>query len=112
MIEMLWKFVSEQFERWTLRFRRKIWGFIMKKIKVRLRPPSPHVVGPLRKILKHQIKVDINPWWLVPVSIIYDNLYWNKYECFSFFFSHTVQYNYIETLINLSQFYLKYEIAM
>ena len=39
---------------------------------------NPHVDEPLRKILKHQIQVDNKTWWLVPVSFLYDNLYWNK----------------------------------
>ena len=39
---------------------------------------DPHVDGPVKKFLKHQIKVDNNPWWMVPVSFLYDNLYWNK----------------------------------
>ena len=39
---------------------------------------TSHVDGPLRKILKHQTEVDNNPWWLVPVSFMYDNLHWNK----------------------------------
>ena len=36
---------------------------------------DPYVDGPLNKILKHQTEVAINPWWLVPVSFLYDNLY-------------------------------------
>ena len=75
MSEMLWKFVSGQFKRWTLWFRCQMWGFTLKKLKL---GRDPHVDGPVRKILKHQIKVDSNPWWLVPVSFLYDNLCWNK----------------------------------
>ena len=33
----------------------------------------PHVDGTPRKILKHQMEVDNNLWWLVPVSFLYDN---------------------------------------
>ena len=69
----MWKFVSRQFVR--LRFRWKIWGFTLKKLKLGW---DPRVDGPLRKILKHQIKVDSNTWWSVPVSFPYDNLHWNK----------------------------------
>ena len=36
-------------------------------------------------ICKNISQVDTNPWWLVQVSFLYDNLYWNKYGC-SFFF--------------------------
>ena len=43
----------------TLRFRRKIRGFTLKKFNLGCDPP--HVDGPLRKILKHQIEVDTNP---------------------------------------------------
>ena len=43
----------------------------MKELKLGWDPP---VDGPARKNLKHQIKVDNNPWWLVPVSFLYDNL--------------------------------------
>ena len=75
LLEMLWKFVSRQFQMWTLRLRRKIWGFAMKKLKL---GKDPYVDGPLRKILKHQTEVDNNPWWLVPVSFLYGNLFWNK----------------------------------
>ena len=39
---------------------------------------DPLVDRPLSKILKYQIEVDNNPWWLEPVSFLYDNLYWNK----------------------------------
>ena len=38
-------------------------------------PLSLAVNGPLRKILKHKIEVNNNPWWLAPVSFLYDNLY-------------------------------------
>ena len=34
MLEMLWKFVSWQFERWTLRLRWKIWELKLKKLKL------------------------------------------------------------------------------
>ena len=77
MLEVLWKFVSRQFERWILQFHWKIWGFTLKKLKL---GRDPHVDAPLRKKLKHQTEVDNNPWWLVPISFLYDNLYWkNKY---------------------------------
>ena len=56
-------------------FVKKLKGLI-EKIKVRLE--TPHVDGPLRKILKHQTEIDNNPWWLVPVSFLYDNLHGNK----------------------------------
>ena len=59
--------------RWTLQFLCLIWGFILKKLKLGTNPP--HVDGPLRKILKHQIKVDNNPSGLVLVSFTYDNFY-------------------------------------
>ena len=36
MLEMLWKFVSRQFVRWTLRFRWKICGFTLKKLKKKI----------------------------------------------------------------------------
>ena len=55
-----------QVELWTLRFLSQILGFILKKLKLGRAPP--HVDGPLRKNLKHQIEVDNNPGWLVPVS--------------------------------------------
>ena len=86
---MSWKFVSRQFERWTFRFRWKIWGFTLKKIKVRYRPPCRHT---LRKILKHQTEVDNNSWWLVPISFLYDDLHWNKQFFFSFFVWPIVQF--------------------
>ena len=75
MLEILkfeWKFVFKQFERWTLRFRWKMWGVYIEKLKL---GRDPHVDAPLRKILKYQIEADNNPWWLVPVSFLYDNLY-------------------------------------
>ena len=34
----------------------------------------PHAEGPLRSILKHQIKVDNNPCLLVQFSFLYDNI--------------------------------------
>ena len=80
MLEMLWKFVSRQFEM-NFTISLKNLGVHVEKYKVRLR--SPHADGPLRKILKHEIEV-YNPWWLVSVSFLYDNLYWNKQ---GFFFS-------------------------
>ena len=40
---------------------------------------TPQVDGLLRKILKHQIEVDSNPWWLVPVSFLYDNKSFGSY---------------------------------
>ena len=39
----------------------------LKKLKLGW---NPYVDGPLRKFFKHQIKVDTNPWWLVPFSMI------------------------------------------
>ena len=80
----MWKFITRQFDRWSLRFRWKIWGITLKKLKFDRDTPPPHVDAPLRKILMHKIESDNNPWWLVPVSFLYDNLYWNKKECFIF----------------------------
>ena len=77
MLEMLWKFVSKQFMRWTLRFSWKIWGFTLKKLKLG---------WDLGKKLKHEIKVDNNQWWLIPVSILYDNLYWNKLSFYYYYY--------------------------
>ena len=75
MLEMLWKYVSRQSERWTLRFRWKIWGFTLKKLKLGRDPPC-------RRTPKKNFKVSNwsrnNPSWLVPVSFLYDNLYWSK----------------------------------
>ena len=56
-------------------FVEKFGGFSLKKLKVGRDSPKTHVEGPLRKILKHQTEVDNNPWWLVPVSLLYDNFY-------------------------------------
>ena len=53
---MLRKFVSRQFVRWTLRFRWKIWGFTLKKIKVRSPPPCRRT--PKKKNLKTIIHDD------------------------------------------------------
>ena len=39
---------------------RQIWGVSLKKFK--LSRDSPHLYGPLRKILKRQIEVDNNPF--------------------------------------------------
>ena len=47
-----------QFEKGTLRFRRKIWGFTLKKLKL---GRDSHVDATQRKILKHQTEVDTNP---------------------------------------------------
>ena len=69
---MLWKILSRQFERQTLQFCCQIPGFTLKKLKL---GTDPHVDRPLRKILKHQIEADNNPWWLVQVSFLHDNLY-------------------------------------
>ena len=81
MLGMSWKFVSRQFERWTLRFRWKMWGFTLKKSKL---GRDPHVDATQRKISKHQTEVDTSPWWWVPFSFLYDNSYWNKQGCFFF----------------------------
>ena len=97
MLEM-WKFISGQFERWTLRFCWKIWGFTFKKLK--LGRDHPYVDGPLRKILKHNIKVDNNPWWLVPVSFLYDNLHWNKKGCFVFYLNYCTYSHYVTWMRN------------
>ena len=67
MSEMSWKFVSRLFVYFMISSS-NLGGYI-EKIKVKLRPP--HVDGPVREILKHQIKVDNKPWWLVPVSFLY-----------------------------------------
>ena len=76
MLEMLWKCVSKQFDRWTLRLCSKIWGLILKKIKV---VETPHVDALLRKNLKHQTDVDNKMVMIGPVSFnVYDSLYWNK----------------------------------
>ena len=53
-------------------FVEKFGDLYWKKLK------TPHVDGPLRKILKHPTEVDTNPWWWVPVSFLYDNLHYNK----------------------------------
>ena len=60
-------------------FFEKFGGLLLRKLKLgRDPPPFPHVDAPLRKILKDQTEVDNNPWWLVPVSYLHDNLCWNK----------------------------------
>ena len=52
---------------------------------------TSHVAGPLRKILKTQIEVDNIPWWLVPVSFLYDNVYWINMDV-SYFFWRAVHF--------------------
>ena len=79
---MLWKFVSRQFERCTLRFVEKFGSLHWKKSKL---GRDTHVDAPLRKILKHPTEVDTNPWWVVSVSFLPNSLYWNK-SGVSFFF--------------------------
>ena len=49
MLEMLWKFVSRKFVRWTLRSRWKIWGFTLKKLKLGWDPPCRR--SPKKKIV-------------------------------------------------------------
>ena len=39
---------------------------------------TPYIDGSPSKISKYQTEVDTNPCWLVLVSFLYDNLYWNK----------------------------------
>ena len=63
----IWKFVSRQFERWTLRFLWKIWRFTLEKLKL---GRYSHVDTLLRKILKHQTEVNNNLWWLIQVSFL------------------------------------------
>ena len=96
---MSWKFVSRQFEKRILRFRWNISGFTLKKSKLGW---NSHVDGLVRKILKHEIKVNNNPWWLAPASFLYDNLYWNNKKCFFFFPRRTVhtkfEYNWMHHL--------------
>ena len=74
MLEMSWKFVSRQTERWIYDSVEKFGGLHWKKLKLG-RDTPPHVDGSLKKILKHQTKVDNNAWWMVPVSFLYDNFY-------------------------------------
>ena len=45
----------------------KFAGLHWKKLKLER---DPHVDAPQRKTLKHQIEVDTNPGWLVPVSFL------------------------------------------
>ena len=59
MLEMLWKFAFRQFERWT--FVVKFGGLLWKKNYIE----TSHEDEPLRKNLKHQVKVDNNSGWLV-----------------------------------------------
>ena len=44
-------------------FVEKFGGLHWKKLKL---GRDPHVYANLRKILKHQIEVENNSWWLVP----------------------------------------------
>ena len=84
---MLWNLYPGNLSGELCDFVVKYGGWHWKKLKL---SRDPHVDAPLRKILKYQTEVDNNPWWLVPVSFLYDNLYWNKLGVFHFFLTYTV----------------------
>ena len=77
MLEMLWNVFPGNLRGKLYDFVEKFGSFILNNIKLG-RDTSSHVDAPLRKILKHQTEVDNNPRWLVTVSVLYDNFYWNR----------------------------------